>query len=161
MWHLILMLCLLWWSACCMQCQSIEKRRSCLSYSRSWSVVWLMCIKRPGAQMTRGPRNVRKPHLIFSCIFHSFNLLKNSTKYYLISHLWPTGGAQRTPVKQKMKTMSRSLQMLNVAWLNVKAQKNQAEQLGVEARAPDRQGKRRSSDRNKPEGASTIRECAH
>lgn len=53
--------------------------------------------------------------------------------------------------------------MLNVARLNVKAQKNQAEaeQLGVEARAPDRQGKRRSSDRNKPEGASTIRECAH
>ncbi|KAG7221120.1 hypothetical protein INR49_017561 [Caranx melampygus] len=41
-------------------------------------------------------------------------------------------GAQRTPVKRKMKTMSRSLQMLNVARLNVKAQKNQAEaeQLG-------------------------------
>ncbi|XP_074489924.1 treslin isoform X1 [Sebastes fasciatus] len=66
-------------------------------------------------------------------------------------------GAQRTPVKQKMKTMSRSLQMLNVARLNVKAQKDQAEaeQLGAESRAPDRQGKRRSSDRNKS-GANTI-----
>ncbi|XP_070686769.1 treslin [Pempheris klunzingeri] len=67
-------------------------------------------------------------------------------------------GAQRTPVKQKMKTMSRSLQMLNVARLNVKAQKNQveAEQLGAEGRGPDRQGKRRSSDRNKSEGANAI-----
>ncbi|NXH13373.1 TICRR protein, partial [Bucco capensis] len=34
-------------------------------------------------------------------------------------------GAPRTPVRQKMKTMSRSLQMLNVARLNVKAQKLQ------------------------------------
>ncbi|XP_056202912.1 treslin [Falco biarmicus] len=33
----------------------------------------------------------------------------------------------RTPVRQKMKTMSRSLQMLNVARLNVKAQKFQPE----------------------------------
>ncbi|XP_032378499.1 treslin isoform X1 [Etheostoma spectabile] len=67
-------------------------------------------------------------------------------------------GAQRTPVKQKMKTMSRSLQMLNVARLNVKAQKNQAEaeQLVAEVRGPDRQGKRRSSDRNKSGSASTI-----
>ncbi|XP_034390143.1 treslin isoform X2 [Cyclopterus lumpus] len=67
-------------------------------------------------------------------------------------------GAQRTPVKQKMKTMSRSLQMLNVARLNVKAQKNQAEaeQLGAECRGPDRRGKRRSSDRNKPGATNTI-----
>ncbi|KAM3609582.1 uncharacterized protein V6R79_017399 [Siganus canaliculatus] len=67
-------------------------------------------------------------------------------------------GAQRTPVKQKMKTMSRSLQMLNVARLNVKAQKNQAEaeQLGPEGRGPDRQGRRLSNDRNKAEGASTL-----
>ncbi|XP_051808511.1 treslin isoform X2 [Acanthochromis polyacanthus] len=67
-------------------------------------------------------------------------------------------GAQRTPVKQKMKTMSRSLQMLNVARLNVKAQKTQAEaeQLGTEGRGPDRLAKRRSSDRNKSGGASTI-----
>lgn len=35
------------------------------------------------------------------------------------------GGVPRTPVRQKMKTMSRSLQMLNVARLNVKAQKLQ------------------------------------
>uniref|UniRef100_A0A8C8R532 TOPBP1 interacting checkpoint and replication regulator n=1 Tax=Pelusios castaneus TaxID=367368 RepID=A0A8C8R532_9SAUR len=34
-------------------------------------------------------------------------------------------GVTRTPVRQKMKTMSRSLQMLNVARLNVKAQKFQ------------------------------------
>uniref|UniRef100_UPI0037E73641 treslin n=1 Tax=Semicossyphus pulcher TaxID=241346 RepID=UPI0037E73641 len=67
-------------------------------------------------------------------------------------------GTQRTPVKQKMKTMSRSLQMLNVARLNVKAQKNQAdaEQPGPEGRGSDRQGKKRSSDRNKCEGAKTI-----
>nr|XP_040018278.1 treslin isoform X1 [Gasterosteus aculeatus aculeatus] len=67
-------------------------------------------------------------------------------------------GAQRTPVKQKMKTMSRSLQMLNVARLNVKAQKDQAEaeQLGAEGTAPDRPGKRRSSDRNKPGEANAI-----
>nr|XP_019934839.1 PREDICTED: treslin [Paralichthys olivaceus] len=67
-------------------------------------------------------------------------------------------GAQRTPVKQKMKTMSRSLQMLNVARLNVKAQKNQAEaeQLGGESKVPDRQGKRRSSDRNKSGRAKAI-----
>ncbi|NXT86742.1 TICRR protein, partial [Anhinga rufa] len=36
-------------------------------------------------------------------------------------------GVPRTPVRQKMKTMSRSLQMLNVARLNVKAQKSQPE----------------------------------
>ncbi|XP_037308284.2 treslin isoform X2 [Pungitius pungitius] len=67
-------------------------------------------------------------------------------------------GAQRTPVKQKMKTMSRSLQMLNVARLNVKAQKDQAEaeQLGAEGKAPDRPVKRGSSERNKPGGANAI-----
>ncbi|CAK6954482.1 treslin [Scomber scombrus] len=67
-------------------------------------------------------------------------------------------GAQRTPVKQKMKTMSRSLQMLNVARLNVKAQKDQAEaeQLGAEVKGSDRQGKKRSSDRNKSAGANAI-----
>ncbi|XP_015670776.1 treslin [Protobothrops mucrosquamatus] len=36
-------------------------------------------------------------------------------------------GAPRTPIRQKMKTMPRSLQMLNVAMLNVKAQKHQPE----------------------------------
>uniref|UniRef100_A0A672IZC1 Uncharacterized protein n=1 Tax=Salarias fasciatus TaxID=181472 RepID=A0A672IZC1_SALFA len=67
-------------------------------------------------------------------------------------------GAQRTPVKQKMKTMSRSLQMLNVARLNVKAQKNQAEpeQPGAEGKGADRPGKRRSSDRNKPGPVNPI-----
>ncbi|XP_063732938.1 treslin isoform X2 [Eleginops maclovinus] len=67
-------------------------------------------------------------------------------------------GAQRTPVKQKMKTMSRSLQMLNVARLNVKAQKDQAEeeQLGAEGKGSDRQGKRRTSNRNKSGGVNTI-----
>lgn len=45
-------------------------------------------------------------------------------------------GAQRTPVKQKMRSMSRSLQMLNVARLNVKAQKIQSdsEPSGTEKR---------------------------
>lgn len=46
-----------------------------------------------------------------------------------------------------MKTMSRSLQMLNVARLNVKAQKNQSE---VEpGKGPDRHEKKRSSGRSK------------
>ncbi|XP_026222218.1 treslin isoform X2 [Anabas testudineus] len=67
-------------------------------------------------------------------------------------------GAQRTPVKQKMKTMSRSLQMLNVARLNVKAQKNQAEDEPqvAEGKGADRAGKRRSSDKNKSGPANTI-----
>ncbi|XP_074532961.1 treslin isoform X2 [Halichoeres trimaculatus] len=65
-------------------------------------------------------------------------------------------GTQRTPVKQKMKTMSRSLQMLNVARLNVKAQKTQAEAEQPESRGSDRQGKRRSSDRKRSEGAKSI-----
>ncbi|KAL4624302.1 treslin isoform X1 [Arapaima gigas] len=58
-------------------------------------------------------------------------------------------GAQRTPVRQKMKAMSRSLQMLNAARLNVKAQKSQAdESLGTE-RGPHRVGKKRSGDTGK------------
>ncbi|XP_072242442.1 treslin [Leuresthes tenuis] len=67
-------------------------------------------------------------------------------------------GAHRTPVKQKMKTMSRSLQMLNVARLNVKAQKNQTEteQLGTEGRAAERPGKKRLCDKSKSGGASTV-----
>ncbi|KAF7223962.1 treslin isoform X2 [Nothobranchius furzeri] len=67
-------------------------------------------------------------------------------------------GTHRTPVKQKMKTMSRSLQMLNVARLNVKAQKNQAETetLGVEGRGADRPGRRSLKDRSKSGGTSTI-----
>ncbi|CAB1331720.1 unnamed protein product, partial [Coregonus sp. 'balchen'] len=74
------------------------------------------------------------------------------------SHSDKTGkkrGAQRTPVRQKMKTMSRSLQMLNVARLNVKAQKSQAVETeggapGAEGcRGQERLGKRRSGDRAK------------
>ncbi|KAM3870121.1 treslin [Diretmus argenteus] len=67
-------------------------------------------------------------------------------------------GAQRTPVKQKIQTMSRSMQMLNVAWLNLKAQKNQAEAEppGAESRGLGRQGKRRSDDRGKSGGANAI-----
>lgn len=82
--------------------------------------------------------------------------------YYIcvISHLWTTGGAQRTPVKQKMKTMSRSLQMLNVAWLNVKAQKNQTEdeQQVAEGKGAGRAGKRQSSDKNKSGTGNAIGE---
>uniref|UniRef100_A0A8C9G044 Treslin N-terminal domain-containing protein n=1 Tax=Pavo cristatus TaxID=9049 RepID=A0A8C9G044_PAVCR len=40
-------------------------------------------------------------------------------------------GVPRTPVRQKMKTMSRSLQMLNVARLNVKAQKFQPDAMSA------------------------------
>ncbi|XP_029607589.1 treslin isoform X3 [Salmo trutta] len=74
------------------------------------------------------------------------------------SHSDKTGkkrGAQRTPVRQKMKTMSRSLQMLNVARLNVKAQKSQAGETEVGApgaegcRGQERLGKRRSGNRAK------------
>ncbi|KAF7657949.1 hypothetical protein LDENG_00020020 [Lucifuga dentata] len=68
-------------------------------------------------------------------------------------------GTHRTPVKQKMKTMSRSLQMLNVARLNVKAQKSQTEteQSGCEgSRGPDRPSKRQSGDRSKPGRSNAI-----
>nr|XP_023673178.1 treslin isoform X1 [Paramormyrops kingsleyae] len=62
-------------------------------------------------------------------------------------------GAQRTPVRQKMKTMmktmSRSLQMLNVARLNVKAQKSQAEEALGSEKGPEMHRKRRSGDRTK------------
>ncbi|KAJ0029126.1 hypothetical protein NQD34_004123 [Periophthalmus magnuspinnatus] len=54
-------------------------------------------------------------------------------------------GAQRTPVKQKMKTMSRSLQMLNVARLNVKAQKTQSDSEPNGAEKP----KRKAGDKDK------------
>lgn len=73
----------------------------------------------------------------------------------------PVGGAHCTPVKQKMKTMSRSLQMLNVARLNVKAQKNQTDcdPIGSECRGSDRPGRRRCSERSKSGGRSTVSEC--
>ncbi|KAJ7396852.1 TOPBP1 interacting checkpoint and replication regulator [Pitangus sulphuratus] len=49
-------------------------------------------------------------------------------------------GVPRTPVRQKMKTMSRSLQMLNVARLNVKAQKFQPDAVppAVNERVPQK-----------------------
>uniref|UniRef100_A0A8C7XEL2 Treslin n=1 Tax=Oryzias sinensis TaxID=183150 RepID=A0A8C7XEL2_9TELE len=67
-------------------------------------------------------------------------------------------GAHCTPVKQKMKTMSRSLQMLNVARLNVKAQKNQSEeeQMATESRTVDKPEKRRTSARGKSAGQSFV-----
>lgn len=51
--------------------------------------------------------------------------------------------------------------MLNVARLNVKAQKDQAEaeQQGADVKGSDRQGKKRTSDRNKSGGANAISEC--
>ncbi|KAJ8247496.1 hypothetical protein GJAV_G00247070 [Gymnothorax javanicus] len=58
-------------------------------------------------------------------------------------------GAQRTPVRQKMKTMSRSLQMLNVARLNAKAQKTRTEEPSGSERGPAKIGKRRSGDKSK------------
>ncbi|XP_024136869.1 treslin isoform X2 [Oryzias melastigma] len=67
-------------------------------------------------------------------------------------------GAHCTPVKQRMKTMSRSLQMLNVARLNVKALKNQAEeeQTTTESRTADKPGKRRMSTRGRSAGQSSV-----
>ncbi|XP_077373736.1 treslin [Festucalex cinctus] len=68
-------------------------------------------------------------------------------------------GTQRTPVKQKMKTMSRSLQMLNVARLNAKAQKSQADAEPAatsEGKAAERPAKRRWSDKNKSERVDVV-----
>ncbi|XP_077452629.1 treslin isoform X2 [Stigmatopora argus] len=67
-------------------------------------------------------------------------------------------GAQRTPVKQKMKSMSRSLQMLNVARLNVKAHKSQGdvEPATSETKGPERLVKRLSSNKSKVGGANII-----
>ncbi|XP_062922161.1 treslin isoform X2 [Mobula hypostoma] len=56
----------------------------------------------------------------------------------------------RTPIRQKMKSMSRSLQMLNVARLNVKAQKSQTD--GVQAPSgglSTNQSKTHSGDKRK------------
>lgn len=61
------------------------------------------------------------------------------------------GGTQRTPVRQKIKTMSRSLQMLNVARFNVKAQKSQTEtDSSSTAKGTEKRGKRCSSERTRP-----------
>ncbi|XP_016115844.1 treslin-like isoform X2 [Sinocyclocheilus grahami] len=59
-------------------------------------------------------------------------------------------GTQCTPVRQKMKTMSRSLQMLNFARLNVKAQKTQGDSSSAgSAKGAEKGGKRCSGDRTK------------
>lgn len=59
--------------------------------------------------------------------------------------------------------MSRSLQMLNVARLNVKAQKNQSEeeQMATESRTVDKPEKRRTSARGKSAGQSFVSECCY
>ncbi|XP_076863493.1 treslin [Brachyhypopomus gauderio] len=61
-------------------------------------------------------------------------------------------GAQRTPVRQKMKTMSRSLQMLNFARFTVKAQKSQAEtDSSSAARGPVKRSARGTGERTSVE----------
>ncbi|CAG01046.1 unnamed protein product, partial [Tetraodon nigroviridis] len=67
------------------------------------------------------------------------------------------GGAQRTPVKQKMRSMSRSLQMVNVARLNVKALKSQPEAEQPEA---PQGAARRCSERKKRGEAPAARRCS-
>ncbi|XP_077328241.1 treslin [Lithobates pipiens] len=54
----------------------------------------------------------------------------------------------RTPVRQKMKTMPRALQMLNTARLNSKAQKSQPEGAPVAPAEKSSQAKRRSSEKS-------------
>ncbi|XP_059570576.1 treslin isoform X2 [Alligator mississippiensis] len=63
-------------------------------------------------------------------------------------------GVPRTPVRQKMKTMSRSLQMLNVARLNVKAQKFQPDCAPPAAgeKVPQRLSVKRSDDKLEERG---------
>ncbi|NWR31007.1 TICRR protein, partial [Tachuris rubrigastra] len=58
-------------------------------------------------------------------------------------------GVPRTPVRQKMKTMSRSLQMLNVARLNVKAQKFQPDAVPptVNEKVPQKLSAKRSDEK--------------
>ncbi|XP_036400192.1 treslin [Megalops cyprinoides] len=63
--------------------------------------------------------------------------------------------AQRTPVRQKMRTMSRSLQMLNTARLNAKALKSRTEEPSGGERGPEKAGKRRSGDRSKTRSSTT------
>jgi len=71
--------------------------------------------------------------------------------FYPCLNLLFLGGTQCTPVRQKMKTMSRSLQMLNFARLNVKAQKTQADSSSARsAIGAEKGGKRCSGDRTKP-----------
>ncbi|KAM5170391.1 treslin [Mantella aurantiaca] len=57
----------------------------------------------------------------------------------------------RTPVRQKMKTMPRALQMLNAARLNSKAQKSQPEGNPAAPAEKSSQAKRRSSEKPEPQ----------
>ncbi|KAM6426085.1 treslin [Liasis olivaceus] len=62
-------------------------------------------------------------------------------------------GVPRTPIRQKMKTMPRSLQMLNVAMLNVKAQKYQPDgDLPVNKKPCQRLPSRRLDDKGEEKG---------
>ncbi|NWZ98866.1 TICRR protein, partial [Nesospiza acunhae] len=58
-------------------------------------------------------------------------------------------GVPRTPVRQKMKTMPRSLQMLNVARLNVKAQKFQPDAVppAVNEKVPQKHSAKRLDEK--------------
>uniref|UniRef100_A0A4W3I1G0 Treslin N-terminal domain-containing protein n=1 Tax=Callorhinchus milii TaxID=7868 RepID=A0A4W3I1G0_CALMI len=58
--------------------------------------------------------------------------------WFPLSELSGATGIPRTPLRQKMKSMSRSLQMLNVARLNVKAQKCQPEATPLPVTEPAR-----------------------
>ncbi|XP_053742200.1 treslin [Synchiropus splendidus] len=63
----------------------------------------------------------------------------------------------RTPVKQKMKTMSRSLQMLNVARLNAKAQKNQLEpKLPTNRKGPSKFERKREPNKSGGDGVVSF-----
>lgn len=68
--------------------------------------------------------------------------------YLKLSSCGVTGGVPRTPVRQKMKTMSRSLQMLNVARLNVKAQKFQPDGMpAVSEKVPQKLSAKRLDEK--------------
>ncbi|KAL6047418.1 hypothetical protein STEG23_010999 [Scotinomys teguina] len=73
-------------------------------------------------------------------------------------------GVPRTPVRQKMKTMSRSLKMLNVARLNVKAQKldpdggpDMAVEKGLQKTGASRAGDK-SEDRGRTLRSSKLKD---
>ncbi|ELW62802.1 Treslin [Tupaia chinensis] len=66
--------------------------------------------------VSEGPQDTNS--LLSEVVDSVLNQIHNS-----LDHPAPPGGVPRTPVRQKMNTMCRSLKMLNVARLNVKAQK--------------------------------------
>uniref|UniRef100_A0A8D2Q8W0 Treslin n=1 Tax=Varanus komodoensis TaxID=61221 RepID=A0A8D2Q8W0_VARKO len=66
-------------------------------------------------------------------------------------------GVPRTPVRQKMKTMSRSLQMLNVARLNVKAQKFLPDDKPSVSKKVSQRLQSRRSDHKLEERVETMR----